>query len=97
MENLPGVVTGGELSIWELFWQAGWVVKLVMLGLLAASIWTWAIIIDKLIAYARMRSSLNRFEQVFWSGQSLEELYRTLDDRKTSGMGSIFVAAMREW
>jgi biopolymer transport protein TolQ len=44
-----------------------------------------------------MRSALNRFEQIFWSGQSLEELYRTLSDRKTSGMGSIFVAAMREW
>jgi biopolymer transport protein TolQ len=80
-----------------LFWQAGWVVKLVMLGLLGASIWTWAIVIDKTIAYGRMRAALNRFEQVFWSGQSLEELYRTLADRKTTGMGAIFVAAMREW
>jgi biopolymer transport protein TolQ len=44
-----------------------------------------------------MRDSLNRFEQVFWSGQSLEELYRTLADRQTTGMGAIFVAAMREW
>jgi biopolymer transport protein TolQ len=69
----------------------------VMIGLLCASIWTWAIIIDKLIAYNRMRAGLNRFEQVFWSGQSLEELYRNLSDRKTTGMGAIFVAAMREW
>ncbi|RTM02378.1 MAG: protein TolQ, partial [Hyphomicrobiales bacterium] len=75
----------------------GWVVKLVMIGLLCASIWTWAIIIDKLVAYSRMRMALNRFEQVFWSGQSLEDLYRTLADRKTTGMGAIFVAAMREW
>ncbi|MBX3574290.1 MAG: protein TolQ [Mesorhizobium sp.] len=97
METLPLATTGGELSIWELFWQAGWVVKLVMIGLLGASIWTWAIIIDKTIAYGRMRSALNRFEQVFWSGQSLEELYRTLADRKTTGMSAIFVAAMREW
>ncbi len=88
---------GGELSIWALFWQAGWVVKLVMVGLLAASVWSWAIIIDKVIAYSRMRMALNRFEQVFWSGQSLEELYRTLSERKTTGMGAIFVAAMREW
>ena len=97
METLPLATTGGELSIWELFWQAGWVVKLVMVGLLGASIWTWAIIIDKTIAYGRMRAALNRFEQVFWSGQSLEELYRTLSDRKTTGMSAIFVAAMREW
>ena len=97
MENIPLVEPGVQLSVWHLFAQAGWVVKLVMIGLLAASIWTWAIVVDKLVAYARMRSALNRFEQVFWSGQSLEELYKTLAERKTSGMGSIFVAAMREW
>ena len=97
MENVTLAAPGGELSLWALFWQAGWVVKLVMIGLIAASVWTWAIIVDKIIAYGRMRSALSRFEQVFWSGQSLEELYRTLSDRKTSGMGSIFVAAMREW
>jgi biopolymer transport protein TolQ len=97
METLPLAEPGAQLSIWHLFAQAGWVVKLVMIGLLAASVWTWAIVIDKVIAYSRMRSSLNRFEQVFWSGQSLEELYRTLADRKTTGIGAIFVAAMREW
>ncbi|MDZ5699181.1 protein TolQ [Chelativorans sp. M5D2P16] len=97
MESVALTAPGGDLSIWALFWQAGWVVKLVMIGLLGASIWTWAIIVDKLVAYGRMRVALDRFEQVFWSGQSLEELYRTLSERKTSGMGSIFVAAMREW
>ena len=97
MENIALAEPGAQLSIWALFLQAGWVVKLVMLGLLAASVWSWAIIVDKLVSYARMRAALNRFEQVFWSGQSLEELYRTLADRKTSGMGAIFVAAMREW
>ncbi|GAA4122190.1 protein TolQ [Aminobacter aganoensis] len=97
MENLPLAQTGAELSIWALFWQAGWVVKLVMLGLLGASVWTWAIIVDKLVAYNRMRAALNRFEQIFWSGQSLEELYRNLSDRKTTGMSAIFVSAMREW
>ncbi|QKC94446.1 protein TolQ [Mesorhizobium sp. NZP2298] len=97
MENIALADPGAQLSIWALFMQASWVVKLVMIGLLCASVWTWAIIIDKLVSYGRMRLALNRFEQVFWSGQSLEELYRTLADRKTSGMGAIFVAAMREW
>jgi biopolymer transport protein TolQ len=97
MENIALAEPTASLSIWALFMQAGWVVKLVMLGLLGASVWTWAIIVDKLISYARMRMALNRFEQVFWSGQSLEELYRNLADRKTAGMGAIFVAAMREW
>ncbi|MGX5840496.1 protein TolQ [Mesorhizobium sp. ArgA1] len=97
MENIALADPAAHLSIWTLFTEAGWVVKLVMIGLLCASIWTWAIIVDKLVSYARMRLALNRFEQVFWSGQSLEELYRTLADRKTTGMGAIFVAAMREW
>ena len=97
MENLTLAEPGATISVWALFWQAGWVVKAVMVGLLGASIWTWAIIVDKAIAYGRMRMALNRFEQVFWSGQSLEELYRNLSERKTAGMGSIFVAAMREW
>lgn len=97
MEQIALAAPGSELSVWTLFWQAGWVVKLVMIGLIVASVWTWAIIFDKIIAFGRMRAALNRFEQVFWSGQSLEELYRSLSDRKTSGMGAIFVAAMREW
>ncbi|MCC6203425.1 MAG: protein TolQ, partial [Hyphomicrobiales bacterium] len=68
METTALAEPGVQLSIWHLFWQAGWVVKLVMIGLLFASVWTWAIIVDKIIAYQRMRASLNRFEQVFWSG-----------------------------
>jgi biopolymer transport protein TolQ len=97
METAVLAAPGGDHSLWGLFMQAGLVVKLVMIGLIIASIWTWAIIIDKVIAYKRMNLALNRFEQVFWSGQSLEELYRSLSDRKTAGMGSVFVAAMREW
>ena len=73
------------------------VVKVVMLGLLAASVWAWAIIVEKVFAFRRARREADRFEQMFWSGQSLEELYRTLADRQTAGMGAIFVSAMREW
>lgn len=86
-----------EVSLWALFMQAGIVVKLVMLGLLSASVWTWAIVIDKTITFRKTRKQLDHFEQVFWSGQSLEELYRTLSERQTAGMSAIFVAAMREW
>lgn len=97
MEHVSLAAPGAELSVWALFWQAGLVVKLVIVGLLLASIWTWAIIVDKTIAFQRMKIVLDRFEDTFWSGQSLEELYRSLSDRKTIGMGAIFVAAMREW
>nr|WP_304363848.1 protein TolQ [Jiella sp. LLJ827] len=87
----------GSVSLWDLFWQAGFIVKLVMIGLLAASIWSWAIIIDKILRYGSFRRQLNKFESHFWSGQSLEELYHTLSERRTTGMGALFVAAMREW
>ncbi|MCR9123414.1 MAG: protein TolQ [Phyllobacteriaceae bacterium] len=97
METLPLAAPAHDMSIYGLFMQAGWIVKAVMIGLLAASIWSWAIIIDKSMSYARMRRQLARFEENFWSGQSLEELYRTLADRKVTGMGALFVAAMREW
>ena len=86
-----------DVSLWGLFMQAGLIVKFVMIGLLAASVWTWAIVIDKYLSYARARRQFDQFEQVFWSGQSLEELYRTLAERNNTGLAAIFVAAMREW
>ncbi|MEK1891618.1 MAG: protein TolQ [Phyllobacterium sp.] len=97
MENLAVAVQASDTSLWGLFWQAGFIVKLVMIGLLGASIWTWAIIIDKALGFGRAKRAFDRFEQIFWSGQSLEELYRNLGDKRTTGMGSIFIAAMREW
>jgi biopolymer transport protein TolQ len=68
-----------------------------MLGLLMASIWAWAIIIEKLFAFRRARREADRFEQQFWSGQSLEELYAGLSRAGTLSMAALFVAAMREW
>jgi biopolymer transport protein TolQ len=90
-------LTSSDLSIFTLFWQAHWIVKSVMIGLLVASIWVWAIVIDKFILFARTRRAMDGFEDAFWSGQSLEELYRTLSARETHAMAAMFVAAMREW
>ena len=86
-----------NLSLWALFYNADLIVKLVMVGLMIASVWVWAIAIDKLVLYARMRRAMDRFEQAFWSGQSLEELYKSLSARPTHSMAALFVAAMREW
>ncbi|HBF28300.1 protein TolQ [Rhizobium sp.] len=97
MEQVGLAAATHDVSLWALFMQAGFIVKLVMLGLLGASVWTWAIVIDKSVSYAKARRQFNQFEQVFWSGQSLEELYRSLADRNNSGLAAIFVAAMREW
>ena len=95
MDQLPAVAS--EISILHLFWKADWVVKLVMIGLLTASVGVWAIAIDKFILYSRTRQAMKHFENVFWSGQSLEDLYRALAARPTDSMAALFVAAMREW
>ncbi len=86
-----------DVSLLSLFWQAHWVVKSVMIGLLLCSVWVWAIAIDKLLLFTRIKKAADRFEQAFWSGQSLEELYRTLSSKPTHSMAALFVAAMREW
>jgi biopolymer transport protein TolQ len=97
MDAVGTAVTHTDLSIWALFWEADLVVKAVMIGLLAASVWCWAIIVDKSMLYGRVRREMNRFERTFWSGQSLEELYQEISERKTMGLGAVFVAAMKEW
>src|ERR1700704_1054874 len=89
--------TTGGFSFFELFMTAHPVVKIVMIGLLLASIWAWAIIIEKLFAFRRARHEADKFEQQFWSGQSLEELYAGLSRGRTLSMAALFVAAMREW
>ena len=96
LEMVKPATTGG-FSFFELFMQAGPVVKIVMFGLLLASVWAWAIIIEKLFAFRRARREADRFEQLFWSGQSLDELYSALSRGRTFSMASLFVAAMREW
>ncbi|MBV8791771.1 MAG: protein TolQ [Pseudolabrys sp.] len=90
-------LTSSDLSLFTLFWHAHWIVKAVMLGLLGCSVWVWAIAIDKLVLYGRTRRGMDRFEQAFWSGQSLEELYRSLSAKPAHSMAAIFVGAMREW
>jgi biopolymer transport protein TolQ len=87
----------GSFSLIALFWQAHVVVKLVIIGLVIASVWCWAIIIEKLLLYARTRRQIDGFEKIFWSGQSLEQLYQQVSARDTHGLAALFVAAMREW
>ncbi len=90
-------LASSDVSLIALFLQAHWVVKAVMMGLLACSVWVWAIAIDKIFLYSRTKRAMDRFEQAFWSGQSIEELYRSLSAKPTQSMAACFVAAMREW
>ncbi|MEL0018423.1 MAG: protein TolQ [Rickettsiales bacterium] len=95
------VVDGGlgqsQLTLWSLFLAADWVVKSVMLVLLIASIWCWAIIFEKIFRFRRLQRAANRFEDAFWSGGSLEELYDRVGQQPSDPMTAVFSAAMREW
>ena len=97
LEGLGLAAPSNSVSIIALFLQAHIVVKIVIIGLLLASIWSWAIIIEKLFSFARARRAADRFEKLFWSGQSLEELYEVLSRQPAHSMAALFVAAMREW
>ena len=91
------VAAGSETSVFTMFLNASIVVKMVMIGLLCASVWCWAIIINKTILIRRARAAMEEFETVFWSGNSLEDLYQSLTAQPTMATASLFVAAMREW
>jgi biopolymer transport protein TolQ len=95
--QLAGSMPPADLSLWGLFLQADIVVKMVMLILLLASFWSWAIIFEKGMRLKRLNTRARQFEDSFWSGGSLEELFDRVSARPADPMASIFVAAMREW
>jgi len=95
--SVPGVPPGQELSVINLFLQADTIVKIVMILLLLASFWTWAIIFDKALRLRRLRNQAKQFEEAFWSGGSLEVLFDRLESKALDPMSALFVAAMREW
>ena len=95
-EFLSGSVTG-SMSVWALFMDADIIVKIVVLLLVLASVWCWTIIFDKWFRLRGLFRRADTFEESFWSGGSLEELYDRIGARPLDPMSSIFVAAMREW
>ncbi len=86
-----------NLTIWGLFTDADLVVQVVLVLLLLASFWTWAIIFEKWLRMRRLKSRAEDFEEDFWSGGSLDDLYEQMDQRPNDPMSAIFVSAMKEW
>jgi biopolymer transport protein TolQ len=90
-----------NLSLWGLFLQADIVVKFVMLILLLASVWCWTIIIEKLFLSRRELKLADSFENEFWSGTSLDDIYDEISKHnsiKSEGaISRVFSSAMQEW
>ena len=95
--TLGGSVANLDFSILSLFLRADPVVKAVSILLLLASIWCWAIIFVKLTGLRRLNARSTEFEQAFWSGNSLDDLYERISNQPRDPMSAVFVSAMREW
>ena len=86
-----------DLSIFSLFLRADPVVKFVMIGLFVSSIWSWAIIINKIKMIKKMNNVTKKFEDLFWSSSSLEDLYTKTESKNENPMIAIFNKSMIEW
>jgi biopolymer transport protein TolQ len=95
--NAPAGDVSGSFSIVSMFLRADIVVKAVMILLLLASLWSWTIIFNKLFILSSLKRKARRFEKVFWSGQSLDELYQQFGARNDHPLAAMFIAGLREW
>ena len=84
-------------SFLQLFLLADLFTKCIMILLLLASVWSWAVIIDKSFRLMRLVRKANSFERLFWSGAPLDDLYRQLAKRPDHPMALMFATAMEEW
>jgi len=86
-----------DLSILTLFFRADPIVKFVIIGLFTSSIWSWAIIINKIKMIRKMNNVTKKFEDLFWSTSSLEDLYTKTESKNDNPMIAIFNKSMIEW
>ncbi len=86
-----------DFSMFGLFMQADIVVKSVIIVLILASIYSWNVIVSKILRMRQLKKLEKDFEDIFWSGNSFEDLYETLNFNKTDPKSKIFCAAILEW
>ena len=84
------------MNYFGIFIHAPLSIKIILIGLVLASIWSWTIIFQKFFQLARMKQKFKRFEQLFWSGESLDELHEMLKRKKNDPVYSIFMAGLEE-
>ena len=92
-----GETLAGNVTVWGLFLQADIIVKIVIVMLILASVWSWTIILEKAWRMRRLRAMADRFEENFWSGTPLDDLFQRVERRPDDPMSAIFASAMREW
>ncbi len=86
-----------DFSLLALFLRASFTVKIVMIALTLASFWSWSIIVRKFITFRAARSEAAAFDQAFWSGEPLDELFDQIGPTPAGASQRIFAAGMLEW
>ncbi len=86
-----------QMTLWDMVWASDTVTKIVMIGLIAASVWSWAIILEKFATLRHVRKLSKKFEEAFWTGGSLDRLYDSIGSHPRDPMSAMFMAAMKEW
>ena len=95
--NIDIVSESPDFSMFGLFMQADVVVKSVIIILILASIYSWNVIVSKIIRMRQLKKLEKEFEEIFWSGNSFEDLYPPLNFNQTDPKSKIFCAAILEW
>jgi biopolymer transport protein TolQ len=86
-----------EYTMWALFMRATITVKIVMIMMILASVWCWAVVIDKVLQYRRARREAAVFDQAFWSGEPLDGLFDQIGPNPKGRAQRVFAAGMIEW
>jgi biopolymer transport protein TolQ len=97
INNINIVAEAPDFSMFGLFMQADIVVKSVIIILIISSIYSWNVIVAKILRIRQLKKLEKEFEEIFWSGNSFEDLYETLNFNKTDPKSKIFCAAILEW
>jgi biopolymer transport protein TolQ len=92
-----GAVSPASFDVVHLFLHADWVVRGVMVVLALASLWSWAVIIDKTFRLSAINRQANRFEDQVGSGQPLEDVAAAAGERPRDALPRMLQAALREW
>jgi len=93
----PTAVSPDSFNFITLFLRATWVAKLVMIGLTLASLWSWAVILDKSVRFAKLNREANEFENDLASGRSMEEIAAEAGERPAHALPRMLQGALREW
>lgn len=86
-----------HLSLWDLLFGADLIVQIIMLSLVAASVWSWAIIFAKSTRLKQIKAQADKFEETFWSGVALDQFYDSISKKPSHPMAAVFTSAMKEW